>query len=281
MNISAGIVGMGPSAPPEAHNLALRIVSALILLPLAVGSLALGGVWFGLFATLGLAAGVAEWVMLTSAPAVAWPIGIGVAGVIGVASTTLVAGGSWGFLALAVATVVALAWSLAARQRWSWGAVPYLGASALALIWLRETGTVGFERVLWLLLVIWATDVGGYVFGRLIGGAKLAPTISPKKTWAGALGGLAAAGVLAVVVDVALGLHDGLLAGPVAACFTGIVVSIVAQAGDLAESAWKRRFDAKDSGRLIPGHGGMLDRIDGMLAAAPLFALGTALVGGA
>lgn len=272
---------MGPSAPPEARNLTLRIVSALILLPLAVGSLALGGIWFALFATLGLSAGVAEWMMLTSPPAVAQPIAIGIVGVVAVAATTLAAGGSWGLLALAAATVLALAWSRVAGRRWSWGATPYLGASALALIWLRETGMLGFERVLWLLLVIWATDVGGYVFGRLIGGPKLAPTISPKKTWAGALGGLGAAGLLAIAVDIALGLEDGLLAGPLPALLAGIVVSVVAQAGDLAESALKRRFDAKDSGRLIPGHGGMLDRIDGLLAAAPLFALGTALAGGA
>lgn len=272
---------MGPSAPPEARNLALRIVSALILLPLAIGSLALGGVWFALFAVFGLSAGVAEWVMLTSAPAILFPIGIGIAGVVAAAVATLAAGVGWGVLALAVATVAAVGWSVVGGQRWSWGAVPYLGASAVALIWLREAGAAGFERVLWLLLVIWATDVGGYVFGRLIGGAKLAPAISPKKTWAGALGGLGAAGVLAVAADIGLGLDDGLLAGPVPALVAGIVLSIVAQAGDLAESAWKRRFDAKDSGRLIPGHGGMLDRIDGLLAAAPLFALGTALAGGA
>lgn len=153
--------------------------------------------------------------------------------------------------------------------------LPYLGLAALALLWLRADPVAGRANLLFLLLLIWASDIGAYVAGRLIGGPKLAPSISPGKTWSGAAGGLLAA----VVVGL---LCAFVLQTPVAplrvACLSG-ALGIIAQAGDLLESRLKRHFGVKDSGHLIPGHGGLLDRLDAVLAAAPV-AAGLALAAG-
>ncbi len=148
--------------------------------------------------------------------------------------------------------------------------IPYVGIPLALLIWLRELPNAGFALVLWLFLVVWATDIGGYFAGRAIGGPKLAPRISPKKTWAGLAGAAGAAAAIGALVAWQLGVPVSALT--LAAALGGIL-AVVAQLGDLMESAVKRRFDAKDSGALIPGHGGILDRIDGLLAAVPAMAL--------
>jgi phosphatidate cytidylyltransferase len=135
-------------------------------------------------------------------------------------------------------------------------------------LWLRSD----FERalVIWLIAVVWATDTGAYLVGRKLGGPKLAPAISPGKTWSGLAGGVGAAALTGLV---AAKLHDdGRVVTLVAA---SMVLALVAQVGDLFESGLKRRFGAKDSSNLIPGHGGVLDRVDGILAA--VLALGGAL----
>jgi phosphatidate cytidylyltransferase len=118
----------------------------------------------------------------------------------------------------------------------------------------------GFRNVLFLVFVVWGTDIGAYLIGRLIGGPRLAPRISPGKTWSGALGGLAAA----ALAGAGAGYEH-----PFAAAVLALLLSVIAQAGDLLESALKRHFGVKDSGTLIPGHGGLLDRLDGVLTAAP------------
>jgi phosphatidate cytidylyltransferase len=136
----------------------------------------------------------------------------------------------------------------------------YIGLPCLALIWLRADPVAGRANILLIIVVVWATDIGAYLAGRWFGGPKLAPRISPGKTWSGAAGGL----VAAVLV--------GLATAPSAA-MVAAGLSVMAQAGDLLESAAKRHFGVKDSGRLIPGHGGLLDRLDGVLAAALLGAV--------
>jgi phosphatidate cytidylyltransferase len=143
----------------------------------------------------------------------------------------------------------------------------YVLPAAAAVLWLRNDAAVGWANVLFVLLTVSLTDVGAYLFGRLIGGAKLAPSISPGKTWSGAAGGLAVALVVGLV---AAGLTDSpLWRGPAVAAG----LSVASQAGDLLESAIKRHFGVKDSGGLIPGHGGLFDRLDGLLMAAPVAAL--------
>ncbi len=151
--------------------------------------------------------------------------------------------------------------------------IPYLVPGIVALPWLRADDATGRENVLFLLIVVWASDIGAYVVGRLVGGPKLAPAISPGKTWSGAVGGLIAA------ISVAWFFSGVLGAPPARGLLIGACLGIASQAGDLLESAIKRGFGVKDSGRLIPGHGGLLDRIDGLLVAAPAAALLAAYFG--
>ncbi len=139
----------------------------------------------------------------------------------------------------------------------------YIGLPAIALVWLRDDPGLGGAVVWWLLLVVWATDIGAYAFGRLIGGPLLLPAVSPKKTWAGLFGGMACAALAGVLVARTFALADvGVIA------VVSAVGAVVAQVGDLFESWVKRRWNVKDSSGIIPGHGGVLDRVDGLLAAA-------------
>jgi phosphatidate cytidylyltransferase len=183
-------------------------------------------------------------------------------------------GYAWDALILLIAVGLSLewrglchAWGLS-RLRTAALGMAYFAPACLALVWLRADTVTGRGNVLFLVLVVWASDIGAYLSGRLFGGPKLAPRISPGKTWSGALGGLAS--VVLVGLIAAQIVPGGSLwrAGLVAAC-----LGVAAQSGDLLESALKRRAGVKDSGRLMPGHGGLLDRLDGMLFAAPLAAV--------
>ena len=142
--------------------------------------------------------------------------------------------------------------------------VGYIGTAAISLLFLREQ-PLGFALAAWTLAIVWATDIGAYFAGRAIGGPKLAPTISPNKTWAGLIGGM----IAAVAVGAAIGQVGHL---PAMTLWLGAPLAVVAQLGDLLESGMKRRVGVKDSGTILPGHGGLLDRIDGMLPVAILVA---------
>lgn len=144
----------------------------------------------------------------------------------------------------------------------------YTGVPTVALLWLHGAGEHGSLAILMIYVVVWATDISALIAGRSIGGARLWPSISPNKTWAGAIGGLAGAVLAAVLFAVATAG-----APTVALALKAVVLSAVSQLGDLAESALKRAFGAKDASKLIPGHGGLLDRIDGFVAAATLAAI--------
>ncbi|MBP7335430.1 phosphatidate cytidylyltransferase [Niveispirillum sp.] len=166
----------------------------------------------------------------------------------------------------------------------------YIGLPFFSMLWLRlESGPYGLALFLFLMLCIWATDIGAYAAGKSIGGPKLAPRISPKKTWAGLIGGMVASATLGglfgaaqsgdwlpgwlvppAATDVPHHVHA---AAVMAYAAIGAVLAVAGQVGDLFESYMKRRVDVKDSSSLIPGHGGILDRIDGLLFAAPLYAL--------
>jgi len=166
-----------------------------------------------------------------------------------------------------VLTAGALAVFVSARARaahglWHAAGVLYIGIPALLLVALRDSGARGAWIIAGFLLIVWATDTGALIAGNLIGGPKLWPRLSPNKTWSGTLGGIAAAMAIEAIYIGALG-GEALVAVAYA-----IAVAIVAHGGDLFESAVKRRFSFKDSGGLIPGHGGVLDRIDSALAAA-------------
>ncbi|MFO0997175.1 MAG: phosphatidate cytidylyltransferase [Alphaproteobacteria bacterium] len=186
-----------------------------------------------------------------------------------------------GLVALAV---VILLWEVArtsgiargeTRTLWGWGALLYVVGAGLAALWLRSAPAIGRDIVFWIIAVTVATDCGAYAIGRAIGGPKLAPRLSPGKTWAGAVGGLAAGAVLGAVMPFAT-----VLGGGIAAVGASLCLSAVAEAGDLVESAFKRRFGAKDMGRLLPGHGGLADRLDSVMAAMIAVALGRLVIEG-
>jgi phosphatidate cytidylyltransferase len=154
-------------------------------------------------------------------------------------------------------------------------AILYTLAALVALLWLRHQPALGRETVIWIVLCIWAIDTGAYVTGRMAGGAKLAPRVSPGKTWSGLVGGVAWAAVTSAAVGYAFDLGRTI---PLAVI--GGALAIVGQVGDLLESALKRSAGMKDSGGLIPGHGGLLDRVDGLLAILVVVALVRLVVGG-
>ncbi|MCX7380252.1 MAG: phosphatidate cytidylyltransferase [Alphaproteobacteria bacterium] len=178
------------------------------------------------------------------------------------------AGGAlWTVLVLIAGLLMMREWRAMARNWPYWASLPagllWILPAVLSLEWLRAREPGGMGNVLFLLCVVWASDIGAYMLGRLVGGPKLAPSISPGKTRSGAVGGLLAAiGVGAA----AAALGDGVFATSMA---IAAVLGVISQAGDLLESAAKRHFGVKDSGNLIPGHGGLLDRLDAVLTVAP------------
>ena len=183
---------------------------------------------------------------------------------------------SYGYTTISLVIIIgssAMIVSFGTEGKWPAAGILYISLPCIALVWLRETD--GPETLLWLFFVVWITDIVAYGAGRCIGGPRLAPSVSPGKTWAGAIGGLLAAMLVGCVIAVLLDLTVPWI---LVAASAGI--SIVAQLGDLAESKLKRHFGVKDSGRLIPGHGGVLDRVDGVVAAAPVVAAAVLLVGG-
>lgn len=156
-----------------------------------------------------------------------------------------------------------------ARRRWvSAGGVAYVGLPAIAMVWMRSDAVLGFHAVLFIFIIVWSSDIAAFVAGRSIGGARLWPRVSPNKTWAGFLGGLAAGvvcgGAFALLVP----------GGSSAALATmGLMLAFVAQMGDLAESALKRGYGVKDSSAIIPGHGGVMDRADSTVAVSVVAAV--------
>lgn len=259
-----------PSAAFDPRELALRIASAAVLLPIALGAIYLGSWPFGLLMALLCALMAREWVRISGAGG---DRVLTVAAMLLTAASVLGAQAAEFALSLIVLGVGALVLGLVARRRvpaaaWAVGAgAIYIGITGDAAAWLRSHAADGTFVILWLVAVVVATDVGAYVAGRLIGGAKLAPAISPNKTWAGLLGGMAAAGLVS-----AFGFALPLGGAIGWSAFSGAVLAAVAQGGDLLESWMKRRAGVKDSGRGIPGHGGFLDRFDGFLAATPAMA---------
>jgi len=180
------------------------------------------------------------------------------------------AGGNvFAYAVAAVATAMFYEWTRIVR---GWGAAWYASGfvyallPALALLWIRERDAHGLELLLWVFLVTWSTDIGAYFVGRAIGRRKLAPSISPGKTVEGLVGGMAVAAVVGGAFALATGLGKPLL-------ILAPLFALAAQAGDLFESGMKRRAGVKDSGTWLPGHGGVLDRLDGLVPVAVLTAL--------
>ncbi|MQA65307.1 MAG: phosphatidate cytidylyltransferase [Alphaproteobacteria bacterium] len=271
---------------PEATNTVfrLRLISGTVLAIAALAAVYAGGVWFAGLVVAGLVLMIREWPELCLAAGGARPLWrprppLAAAGFVVIALIALVlllTGRIPAAVALAVAgaPVVALLAGGGVRDRLLLGCgLPYIVVPAAALLWI-SSAPQGRLTLLWLLVVVWATDIGGYAVGKLIGGPRLAPRISPGKTWAGFAGATvlaAGAGAAFVVVVPDVSALRLVLAA--------VGLSLAAQGGDLLESAVKRHFALKDSGTIIPGHGGVFDRLDGLLAAAPLLAVLTAVSG--
>jgi phosphatidate cytidylyltransferase len=256
-------------------ELALRVCSALVLVPLAIGTAYLGGWLFAVFWGLAAMGVLWEWTSLVAKSDQRTVVMTGGASI--ALAVMLVATGHLlaAVIVLAISTLGVASLAPAKWRSWIAAGVPYAGALGGAPIVLRSGGEDGFLAVIFLFAVVWTTDIVAYFTGRTVGGPKLMPQVSPKKTWSGAIGGTLAAVVVAVVLA-----KVAALTGLFAIAMLAIILSICAQGGDMFESFLKRRFGAKDSGHLIPGHGGLMDRLDGFVTASVVAALIGLLRGG-
>lgn len=263
-----------PLEKKQADGALARVASALVLAPLAIIVVLLGGWPFVLVWCLAAMIVYWEWTAeIVKAPRSAEVAGVGVLAVAGLL-------GASGFPSMALLVIAVGAGAVAAlggtRRLWCGAGLLYAGLVLAGPMLLRRDlhPDFGVLALFYLFAVVWATDILALFAGRRIGGPKLAPSISPKKTWsgaiAGALGGVAAGAAVAAVGSNLLNLPKTNI---LAATGLALLLSVVAQGGDLFESAVKRRFGVKDSGRIIPGHGGLMDRLDGFLAAAGAAAL--------
>ncbi len=253
-------------------DLLLRTVSSVVLLSLALGAAYLGGLVATVVAAFFAVIVLFEWVRMTSGKSER-----SIVFAVALVAAILAAGFGMTLLACAIAGLATIAAAVVFREAWLPSGIVYAAVLGIGIMAIREAPEYGFAALFFVLAVVWATDSGAYFAGRLIGGPKLSPVISPKKTWSGAIGGLAAA-VLAGCAAARL-TQDVPLTVPLIA--VAIVLSVFCQAGDLFESWVKRRFGAKDSGSLIPGHGGIMDRVDGLIFATASAAGIGAVHGGA
>jgi len=269
----------GDAAPAAAgesssRNLLMRVVVAAVLIPLAV-AIAYAGGW--LWAALVTAAAIGlfvEWLSVVGlAGATALSIRGGVALALG--GICFAVGRIDAALIVLALGLISVLWTAPERRGWAAAGFCYAAAAEIASILLRLDPAKGFAALMFVLVIVWVTDSGGYFAGRGIGGPKLWPSVSPKKTWAGAVGGFAAS------LAVACGFAAFDLGRTVPLLISAAILSVASQLGDLFESAVKRRFGVKDSSHIIPGHGGLMDRLDGFVAAVVLAAIFGFLRGGA
>jgi len=259
-------------------TLALRIASAAVMAPLAIAAAWFGWPWLPIVTALAGGGMAWEWARLCRGGAVG-ASGIVLIGAVLAAIAAAAAAGAASALALAVVGAAAV-FVVALRERggdprWLAAGALWLAVPCLLLLWLARAAGGGRPVVLWIFAVVWATDIGAYAVGRAIGGPRLAPRWSPHKTWAGLIGGALCAALAGWAAAGLLNLSSVL---PLVLVSAGL--ALVEQFGDLAESMAKRRFGVKDSSGLIPGHGGLLDRLDGLLAVVPAVALLSIIDGG-
>ncbi len=257
------------SQPPERRptEVVRRLFSAAVLAAVAVLITQLGGMWFALPALVLAGVLLHEWHRLSATPGYLFFAAAIIAAWIAVAwQENLV----MALYALAVGMVGGAFYLLVrgheSRMPWAISGMAYVGIPMVALVWMRNAEGSSLV-LLWMFLVIWASDSAAFVVGRIIGGPLLYPSISPAKTWAGAIGGFMAS--VATGVGTAVMVQQSLMA----ALVLSVVICIAAQSGDLVQSALKRRWQVKDTGSLIPGHGGLMDRLDSLVFAAPVFAV--------
>ncbi|MBI1366395.1 MAG: phosphatidate cytidylyltransferase [Alphaproteobacteria bacterium] len=255
----------------EKDSLARRAASAAVLIPIAIAALYAGGAVFAAIVAFASTLMIFEWTRMIDGrdfSASFYALALAGAGAFAFAAAGQFV---WAY---ALCGVGALASGLAAaiaRRRWRWAAfgAAYVLAPSVALIWLRSDTENGRSLVLMLFLIVWGADTGGYMGGRLVGGPKMSPVVSPAKTWAGAAGGVIM-GALAGLVTALFIFQRSETAFLVV---VGASLGLASILGDTAESAFKRIFGVKDASGFIPGHGGVLDRLDGMIFATTAMSL--------
>ncbi len=246
----------------------VRVISALILIPIVLVCAIKGGVLFTLLAAVLMAAMAREWVRMSDQNAKIGSYAFVMLGLMVPIFFAWAENWGWAVLALVVVTLISALERAGRGKPWrAVGGFLYIGLAVLAVLYLRS-GSDGLSQLLYLFAVVWAADSAAYLFGSQVRGPKLWPAISPNKTWSGFAAGLVA-GTLAGSVTARLGGFDGGLGLEVLSA----VLAIISVGGDLLSSWLKRRFGVKDTGTSIPGHGGVLDRLDAMLAAAMALAV--------
>jgi phosphatidate cytidylyltransferase len=249
---------------PASSNLWVRVLAAIVLIPVTLASAFLGGwalaAWVGL---AGLAMSV-EWVQIVHRERFGWRFALHALAIVLSLGLAAMERPDFGWTAILICALVGAVASQAREERAIWMilGIVYIATPCLAFFWMRGLRPLGLESVVWLLAVVWTTDSIAYGVGSLAGGPKLAPLVSPKKTWAGAVAGVVSAALVSVLFAFVAGSAS--ISSVVAA---GTVLSLLTQMGDLAESQLKRTFGVKDMSDLIPGHGGALDRLDGLIFA--------------
>lgn len=268
-SIAVNDVTARPVADRKSGDLQRRILSAVVLVVPTVAATYWGGPYFAALLIAFAVVMAWEWDRLCGGGRFRLS---GAVLMLVVAAVTLASAiGSYATALAAVLVGLLLALAVGHVQRrpkavWTALGAVYIGLPIVALLWLRGEDDAGRAMVLWLLAVVWATEIGAYGCGRLAGGPRLAPRISPKKTWAGAIGGVLAAALISAAAASAAPADGGGIV------LFGVSLSLAAQAGDLVESAVKRHFGVKDMSNVIPGHGGVFDRVDGLLVAGPVAA---------
>ena len=264
--MSKGEAVAAERAASTSRNLLMRVLAAAVLVPLALACAYVGGLLWSALVTLAVIGLYIEWLMVVGA---LHQRRVAVAGVIALAlgGACLALGRFEPALLAAVAGLAVIALLSGQGRLWSVAGFLYAGAALFAAVLLRADREMGFAALVFAMLVVWATDIGGYFAGRGIGGPKLWPRVSPNKTWAGAVGGFLGSLV------VAAGFAASGIGRTVPLLVLGGVLSVAGQLGDLFESAVKRRFGVKDSSHIIPGHGGLMDRLDGLVAVLMLAAV--------
>ncbi|WP_404404186.1 phosphatidate cytidylyltransferase [Pelagibacterium halotolerans] len=261
---------------PFGSDLLPRLLSAVVLIPLTAIALIAGWLPFALLVALVMAGAYREWETMISGEHKGWPAAL-MMGLLALAALAHPMNGAW-TAAIIIAVAVAAGAVIAAPNRgWRIAGIAYFGLVTMAFLAIRGSSGAGIWAGLFLVSVTWLTDSGAYFVGRIVGGTKLSPDVSPSKTWSGAAGGLVSGTIGGLIVWFIAGWALDAPSPFIIGLLIAVIVSIAGQAGDLAESAIKRRFAVKDSGDIIPGHGGLMDRIDSLtMAALILWCIGLA-----
>ena len=252
-------------------DLTQRLVSAVILATIVLAITYSGSIPFALLVAFGSAILCWEWakmvrgtdfdeLLVIHAITVLIACGLTVSGHLGAAALLLLVGPAMKFAFTADREAKSLGISLLG--------VPYIGLPVIAMIWLRDDPSYGYYAILYLFITVWTVDIFAYISGRSFGGPKFAPRISPKKTWSGFIGGVSAGAIAGALFGAYIGNTSLVIIGVVS-----LVIGVISQLGDLFESAFKRHFNIKDASNLIPGHGGLFDRVDGLMFGAVVAAL--------